>query len=227
MSSPERRVDESTSVEEPNKKDRSVLWLGLVVVAFIGQTSALYIPALVGQSPGDVDPAQLPGRLLGSFLWPALMGFFIQKKRGKRKWVGAVIGLVAGYLIISGAYIVAAKNSGANSGRSGTGGYATETINTTGAWTQAEMTESYMRQLTKDQCMEKTVNLLKTCDSQNCVNTMAAVIGDCVTLAEGDMDEFCENYRERYMVKYCLSGELSGMGCAVVETGQGVLCESR
>ena len=78
MSSSDRRAEEPTT-EQPKKRDRTALWLLLVIFAFIGQTSALYIPALVGQSPGDVDPAQLPGRLLGSFLWPALMGFFIQK----------------------------------------------------------------------------------------------------------------------------------------------------
>ncbi|NQV86223.1 MAG: hypothetical protein HQ492_04015 [Woeseiaceae bacterium] len=222
MSSSDRRAEEPTT-EQPKKKDRTALWMLLVIFAFIGQTAALYIPALVGQSPGDVELDQLPGRLLGSFLWPALMGFFIQKKRGKRKWVGAVLGLVAGYVIISGAYIVAAKNTGAGSSGAGAGAYTTEATN---AWTQAEMTESYMRQLTKDQCMAKTINLLKTCDTQNCVNTMAGVVGDCVTWANGDLGEFCENYRERYIVTYCLSGELSRMGCAVVDTGRSVLCES-
>ena len=96
----------------------------------------------------------------------------------------------------------------------------------TGAWEQAELTEGYMRELTKDQCMLKTINSLKTCETKYCMNAMADVVGDCVTWAKGDLHEFCEEYRERYMVSYCLSRELSRTGCAVVHTGKSVLCET-
>ena len=95
----------------------------------------------------------------------------------------------------------------------------------TGAWVQAELTEKYMRELTKDQCMLKTINSLQTCGTKDCIDAMAGVVGNCVTWGKGDLLQFCEEYRERYIVS-CLSGELSRAACAVVYPSESVLCES-
>jgi hypothetical protein len=85
------------------------------------------------------------------------------------------------------------------------------------AWTQQELNERFMRSLSKDQCMAKTVASLKTgCQSNECIKTLAGITGDCVTWAKGDSKEFCEAYTQNYLGRYCASKELDARSCMLL-----------
>lgn len=71
------------------------------------------------------------------------------------------------------------------------------------AWTKNQLTEKYMRSITKASCMNKSLNYLKSCDSPSCLKTIAGVTGDCVTWAQGSNDTFCGNYQKEYLDVYC------------------------
>ena len=73
--------------------------------------------------------------------------------------------------------------------------------------------------------MEKTINVLRTCDSRDCVMTMAGVMGDCVHFAGGDEDQFCASYTAKYIEPNC-SGEnsLSDLSCALLQVGYDIPC---
>ena len=214
-------ADERSRADEPKNSRWTGLWLTLLVVAVIGHTASLYIPALIGQSPADGDPTQAPARILGAFLWPALLGMIIQRVRSKPRWPGVVLGLIIGFLVYFGSFYVAAMNTGSHPAD------ADAAMTTTSAWTQAELTEDFMRGLTKDQCVQKTISLLRTCDTENCIRNMAGVLGDCVTFAGGDVGAFCETYQQTYVSPNCPDGELSPMSCRVLEVGGTVLCEEQ
>jgi hypothetical protein len=92
-------------------------------------------------------------------------------------------------------------------------------------WKQEQLNETYMRSLTKDQCMKKTINTIRdVCKSDNCIKIMAGVSGDCVTWASGDKRSFCKEYRNRYTKTYCLSGELDAKRCMLVYFGETTYC---
>ncbi len=135
-----------------------------------------------------------------------------EKPARQKLWItiATSIGLVAAVLVFGGAFAVAEQD---------------EDSHLTSAWTQSELTPDFMRDLTKDQCMEKTVNHLRICDSRDCVMTMAGVMGDCVHFASGDQDQFCESYAEKYIEPNC-SGEnsLSDVSCALLQVGYDIPC---
>ena len=214
-------VDEKSPADKPKKGRWTGLWLTLLALAVVGHTASLYIPALIGQSPADGDPTQAPARVLGALLWPSLLGMMIQRARSKPRWSGVVLGLIIGFLVYFGSFFVAASNTGSRSAD------ADAAMTTTSAWTQAELTEDFMRELNKDQCVQKTISLLRSCNTENCIRTMAGVLGDCVTFAGGDVDTFCEKYQQTYVTPNCAGGELSPMSCRVLEVGGTVLCEEQ
>jgi hypothetical protein len=85
------------------------------------------------------------------------------------------------------------------------------------AWTQQELNERFMRSMSKDQCMAKTVASLKTgCQSNECLKTLAGITGDCITWAKGDSKEFCEAYTQNYLGRYCASKELDARSCMLL-----------
>ena len=95
------------------------------------------------------------------------------------------------------------------------------------AWKQVELSESFMRSLTKEQCMAKTVASLKDgCSTNECLKTVAGVAGDCVAWAQGDAASFCASYDRNYLAKYCATNELDARRCLVLHTGKSVLCKS-
>jgi len=60
------------------------------------------------------------------------------------------------------------------------------------AWKQEELNEQFMRSLTKQQCMVKTVADLKAgCTTEQCMKTLGGITGDCVTWATGSIATFC------------------------------------
>lgn len=85
----------------PEKKS---LWLKLTVVVLviftIGQMSAIFLPAMVGQSPK-------PFSLIGSMLWPGLLFMSIWSLKNKRKIVGFVIGTLIGFAFDFSAGVIA------------------------------------------------------------------------------------------------------------------------
>jgi hypothetical protein len=95
-------------------------------------------------------------------------------------------------------------------------------------WRQDQLNETYMRTLTKHVCMEKTIRTLKmVCKGQEqCVKTMAGVVGDCVTWAKGDSAIFCAQYDNRYIGRYCFSNYLDGVGCGFLHSAKDVLCKA-
>lgn len=92
-------------------------------------------------------------------------------------------------------------------------------------WKQEQLTETYMRSLSKEECMKKTVETLKAgCDSERCMKTMAGVMGDCVTWASGDLKSFCNEY-DKYIGAYCFSNYLDARRCTMLHVGKTSLCE--
>jgi hypothetical protein len=96
-----------------------------------------------------------------------------------------------------------------------------------GVWDPKEMTESYMSQLTKWQCVEKTKQTMTAgCSkSVNCTKSMSGLLGDCVTYAKGSHKEFCSRYRD-WRILTCMSNEIDARTCALFELGQSPLCDS-
>jgi hypothetical protein len=93
-------------------------------------------------------------------------------------------------------------------------------------WKREELTEKFMRSLSKDQCMAKTVASLKVgCHTEDCLKTLSGITGDCVTWARGDSETFCKSYVENYLSRYCASNELDARRCIVLHIGQSILCK--
>ena len=197
--------DEKSTSQRLWIKIATSIGLALVCIAAIGQTASLYLRAGVG-----ITPSEVPVSYIGSFLWPLLIGVLIAGLIGRRKLTGGAVGLVAAVLVFGGAFAVAEQN---------------EDLHLTSAWIQAELTPDFMRGLTKDQCMAKTINLLRVCDSRDCVMTMAGVMGDCVHFASGEYEQFCQSYSELYIEPNC-SGEdsLSDVSCALLQLGYDTPC---
>lgn len=95
-------------------------------------------------------------------------------------------------------------------------------------WKQEELTESFMRSLSKHECMKKTIASLKAgCTTEACLKTLAGISGDCTTWASGDHDAFCDSYDREYIAKYCATNELDARRCMLLHIGKSVGCKSK
>ena len=94
-------------------------------------------------------------------------------------------------------------------------------------WEVSEMTKAHMSQLTKWQCVEKTkITMLAGCSKrEECIKNMAGLLGDCVSYAKGDHQEFCSNFRQ-WRIQTCMKNEIDARTCAFFEIGQKPLCEA-
>lgn len=94
-------------------------------------------------------------------------------------------------------------------------------------WQQSQMTEDYMRELTKWECVEKTrLTLSAGCGaSTKCIKTMAGLLGDCVTYATGDINAFCEAYPS-WRRQACFKNDFDGRACVFFEISEKSLCET-
>jgi hypothetical protein len=195
---------------EDEIKEKASKWLiaGVVFLAIfvIGQYAAMYIPAYIGTP-------QKPFSLFNSILWSSLFFVFLWKLLKMKKIYGFILGVLVGSISFFGAHFVAGFSTPAIAENSSQFSPETE-------WVQAELNEQYMKGISKNQCMYKTVSFLKECDSDNCLKTMAGVSGDCVTYATGSVDEFCKNYDTNFINAYCLSNKLSYRACKVIEIGK-------
>lgn len=91
-------------------------------------------------------------------------------------------------------------------------------------WVQEQLNEPYMRFLSKDECMIKTIKTLSACTNDSCIKNMGGVLGDCVTWASGDEKNFCKNFEEKYLQTYCYSGYLDDKRCMVLQVLYQVVC---
>lgn len=92
-------------------------------------------------------------------------------------------------------------------------------------WLQSELTENYMRSLTKDQCIEKTIASLKSKgpDLAN-LKTLAGITGDCVEWAQGTKKEFCKSFKQNYIKRVCSTNVLDARDCLVLHTSYEITC---
>lgn len=96
-----------------------------------------------------------------------------------------------------------------------------------GEWKQSELTEHFMRSLSKSQCMEKTISSLKSgCASEACLKTLGGISGDCTTWASGDLRDFCVSFDKEYLYKYCWTNKLDARSCMFLALGKAVSCKS-
>jgi hypothetical protein len=94
-----------------------------------------------------------------------------------------------------------------------------------GEWKKQELTEQFMRSLTKSQCMTKTIATLNAdCSSNECLRNLAGITGDCVTWAAGDMTWFCLGYDREYIGSYCRTNELDANRCSLLHIARPRLC---
>ncbi|MDD5052892.1 MAG: hypothetical protein PHO27_09215 [Sulfuricurvum sp.] len=93
------------------------------------------------------------------------------------------------------------------------------------AWKQEELNENFMHNITKDNCMKKTIASIKNCDSDDCLKTLSGINGDCITFATGSKEEFCLNYNKEYISKYCATNQLSARQCIILHVGKSVICK--
>jgi hypothetical protein len=84
-------------------------------------------------------------------------------------------------------------------------------------WKQAELTQSYMQNLTKDQCVAKTIASLKVDDSsEEYIKVLAGISGDCITYAKGTEEQFCKTYTEKYVKGVCSLNILDARDCLLI-----------
>lgn len=94
-------------------------------------------------------------------------------------------------------------------------------------WTQEQLTETFMRSLSKHNCMAKTVSSLKSgCATEQCLKTLAGITGDCTTWASGNQAEFCASYTHKYISRYCASNELNARQCILLHVAKPTGCTS-
>jgi hypothetical protein len=77
-----------------------VLAIGSLAVMAVGQFSAVFLPALVGQSPRMFS-------LFGSILLPGLLAMFIWSLRGKKRIRGFCLGALIGFILYMSAGVTA------------------------------------------------------------------------------------------------------------------------
>lgn len=84
------------------------------------------------------------------------------------------------------------------------------------SWKKNELTENFMQNISKEQCMNKTItSLTEDCKSDACVKTMAGVLGDCLTWSKGSRTTYCNNYDLNY-TKQCIENKIDGRSCFFV-----------
>ena len=93
-------------------------------------------------------------------------------------------------------------------------------------WQHEQLNEAYMRTLTKELCMKKTIATLSRagCATQQCLANVGGATGDCLTWAKGDKAEFCASYDSRYVARSCAPGGLDKGRCALLDVVKRGMC---
>ena len=199
------------NTEEDSYKPSKSLIAGIVlsVIALIGVYAGMFISAYLGSAPDSRSG-------YASIFWHALFFAMLLKALNKKKYIGVIIGVIIGILAFFGSAYLAGYQSASNKNSQ---------VSLTSEWSQSQLTETYMRSISKDICMLKTIESLKKCDSDKCIKTLAAVTGDCVTFAQGSMNDFCSSYDLNYTTKYCDTGILSEKACRLIQATKTVSCK--
>jgi hypothetical protein len=95
-------------------------------------------------------------------------------------------------------------------------------------WQQDELNETFMRTLTKDACMKKTIATLSRsgCATKGCLAAMGGATGNCLTWASGATEQFCASYGSRYTDKLCGSAGTFDTGrCSFLNIVKSGLCD--
>lgn len=206
--------EQAQSTERDSRpKQWNGLWLVLASLGLLGWVGSLYVPAYVGLSPADLPPIHSPGRIIGMVLWPALVGLVVQRRRGRPKWKGILLGPLFGFLIYASAFWIADVN------------YERELPGLEGPWASGHELSPYsMRRLTRRQCVVKTVRFLESCDSDRCVGNMNSVLSTCLLNSRGDREAFCANFRTEHWAPNCDGGALSYRACQMLEVVEKSAC---
>lgn len=112
-------------------------------------------------------------------------------------------------------YSVAAKQHQINTAMESTTG---------GEWKQEQLNEDFMRSITKNTCVEKTVLSIEKCSTTQCVTTLGGILGDCIVFAKCSMPEFCKNYEEKYLSQFCTESDVKDTKCLFFQTAEKSLC---
>lgn len=94
-------------------------------------------------------------------------------------------------------------------------------------WQHSELNQAYMRTLTKDACIKKTVATLSRsgCATKQCLASVGGATGDCITWASGDTAQFCATYESRYIDKNCGPGGLDIGRCSLLRVVKAGVCD--
>jgi hypothetical protein len=95
----------------------------------------------------------------------------------------------------------------------------------TSGWRQPELNEAFMRSLSKDECMAKTMTTVGACTTNECAKNAAGIVGDCVTWASGSTEAFCKSFQDNYLNRYC-SGKTERQ-CLIVRSLPPIFCSPR
>jgi hypothetical protein len=196
-----------------------VLLLVLILFAYavIGQTAYVIIYGVPTVDPRLTEIGVSPFAMgfLQTALWYACFLSALWAWMSKKARHGFGVGLAVGFAVFFAALAVPKAASDEN---------IPEPPPPTQSWTQDELTEEYMRSLTKDQCMEKTISYLEACSSDQCLKNAAGISGDCIEFSEGNNEEFCSDYDSRYRQEYC-GKDASSAICNLLSVLDEVICQ--
>jgi hypothetical protein len=96
-------------------------------------------------------------------------------------------------------------------------------------WQHDQLNEGFMRKLTKDICMKKTLATLSRsgCATQQCLAAVGGATGNCVTWASGDTAKFCATYQSQYMDTSCGAGGLDAGRCTLLNAVKRGICDKQ
>jgi hypothetical protein len=96
-------------------------------------------------------------------------------------------------------------------------------------WQHDQLNDAYMRTVTKDLCMKKTIATLgrSGCVTRECLASIGGATGECVSLASGDMAGFCATYDAHYLDKSCSPGDSARQPCAFLTVVKGGFCQTK
>jgi len=85
-------------------------------------------------------------------------------------------------------------------------------------WKQSELNETYMRSLTRSECVSKTLETFeRDCgDDPECLKTISGAFGDCIAWTPNDVGPMC-TYLPTQTKPKCQAGALSPLQCKVLD----------
>lgn len=93
-------------------------------------------------------------------------------------------------------------------------------------WTRAELDETFMRSITRSQCVAKTLDTFKLqCgEDAKCLMTFSDVMGDCLAWAANDVGPMC-TYLPSQAGPRCRSHDLNAMHCELLQRVTDSFCD--